>query len=364
MSRIIGRENTLWDFLSREPKNPNESSKLITVIRILTLAMVVYGIAIIGFSAIELECKGLPYAIAMVIAFAAIFFVSYKLSTLALIAIDNLAILAWVYVAVRIFGWGCGINVMIFVLFILAFFSAYKKNLIKIVYSLALVAYHLGMYMMSRRNAPVISLTENETLIVQIITTLVAFVMIGFVCYVFSDESQEVEGKLVEYNIQLENEANTDALTGLYNRRKGREHLSAICAPGINRRVVVAMLDIDFFKHVNDSYGHDVGDEVLKKLAETMRETFVTNTSMVRWGGEEFLIIFEEVNGDEACVKLQELSNKIRNLRFNIAERSFSITVTIGVEEFDYASEVDAFVKRADEKLYKGKEAGRDRIVF
>ena len=83
-----------------------------------------------------------------------------------------------------------------------------------------------------------------------------------------------------------------------------------------------------------------------------------------RWGGEEFLLVFDRMNGDQAFPNLHSILNEIRNLKFNIGDRSFSITMTMGLAEYDFKSDADTIIKQADEKMYSGKENGRNQIVF
>lgn len=361
MGKLIEKIVALF---TKETEFKNDLSRTIVAYRIILSLMLPYCIMqIVCF--VPSEEKGfLAFFIASLGVYIAAFALTYKRSALEVIILSNVWWLVWIPVSIYSMGWKINAQLFIVVLLILAFFSAYKKYIIKLCYAVLLLIYGMCMTFALNGSVGIIETSTAADAVISIIGYIITFSAITVISILFSNSSVEAEGRLVEYNIQLENEANTDALTGLYNRRKGRDHLSAVCRPGYGRRVVVAMLDIDFFKKVNDSYGHDVGDEVLKKIATTMRETFNKDTSMVRWGGEEFLIIMEDCNGDEACAQLMVLANKIRNLVFKIGDRSFSVTVTMGVEEYDYSSDVDTLVKRADEKLYQGKNSGRDRVVF
>ena len=173
-----------------------------------------------------------------------------------------------------------------------------------------------------------------------------------------------MEGKLVEYNNILEDQANTDALTGLYNRRKAMQYLEKRIVPTNRDFTSICICDIDFFKKVNDNYGHDIGDIVLQNIADVMITTLNKNVLVARWGGEEFLIVFSSCNGDDAYLRLERLRDNIKALKFKAGEKQFSITMTFGLTEYDFHSDIDAIIKEADEKLYMGKENGRDQIVY
>ena len=201
-------------------------------------------------------------------------------------------------------------------------------------------------------------------IILQIINTLAIFWCISVIVYVFSKDSQALEGKLIDYNNQLLGQANTDALTGLYNRRKAMEYLEKLLVPSNHEFTSICICDIDFFKKVNDNYGHDVGDTVLQGIAKTMKTTLNKISFIARWGGEEFLLVFPSCNGDEALCHLEELKSNIKSLQFHVGEKTFSVAMTFGLTEYDFHSDIDSALKEADEKLYMGKENGRDQIVF
>ena len=124
------------------------------------------------------------------------------------------------------------------------------------------------------------------------------------------------------------------------------------------------MCDIDFFKKVNDSYGHDIGDKVLAGVAQALVENVTEDCLVSRWGGEEFLIVFPDMNGDEARAMLDKIRSRIKKIVFETGSSNFSITVTYGLAEYGFDGDAEAVVKEADGKLYLGKENGRDQIVF
>ena len=103
---------------------------------------------------------------------------------------------------------------------------------------------------------------------------------------------------------------------------------------------------------------------MLKTLSDTFRKELPKDTFISRWGGEEFLLIFPGLNGDETMVALERLRQKVKSIVFNGGIEKFSISLTFGLVEYDYHSDLTTLLKQADEKLYIGKENGRDRIIF
>ena len=159
--------------------------------------------------------------------------------------------------------------------------------------------------------------------------------------------------KLVEY----------DALTGIYNRRYTDRKLAEIMEKTKENGadVCISIGDIDFFKKVNDTYGHEMGDIILKAVASTLKEGMVGKGFVARWGGEEFLLIFDNMGLDEARVLLESILEEIRGIE--IPDTNKYITMSFGLTKFETSQSVDNNVMRADNNLYEAKETGRNQIV-
>ena len=158
----------------------------------------------------------------------------------------------------------------------------------------------------------------------------------------------------------------TDSLTGLYNRKYLDEIVEKQLALDVKNGSIYAImfLDIDYFKMVNDTYGHDIGDDILRKLAITMKKSIGANETLVRYGGEEFLILMKNATQESA----KELANKINadfsKIIFNYGGDSFSKTVSIGYSFFP--TDTDQFwkcIKYADISLYEAKATGRNKVI-
>lgn len=157
-----------------------------------------------------------------------------------------------------------------------------------------------------------------------------------------------------------------DPLTGLFNRRAARTELSKYMDRAEKNRekaVSVALGDIDFFKNVNDNYGHECGDMVLVMVSELQKKYMSEGGFCSRWGGEEFLIVYEG-NQTQLLEIVSQLMDELRNLTFTYDEYHFSVTMTFGLTEYVNGETMDSIVKRADDLLYKGKAEGRNQIVY
>ena len=194
-------------------------------------------------------------------------------------------------------------------------------------------------------------------------------VFLGCICVVgltFSGISQEAEHRLFLYNEKLKAVAGTDPLTGLMNRRSTKTRLQEIAENYKRDNVVVtvAIGDIDFFKNVNDTYGHDAGDFVLTEVGALLQDYMKERGFAARWGGEEFLFIFSGFNGDEATLSLDKLRTEIASKEFIYKDQSIPICMTFGVAEYDASPSFDETINEADGKLYIGKQSGRNQVVF
>ena len=155
-----------------------------------------------------------------------------------------------------------------------------------------------------------------------------------------------------------------DALTELYNRRSGEKKLRQIFEEAQSSRhsFALAIGDIDFFKKVNDTYGHECGDAVLKNVSALLKQHMWRRGFAARWGGEEFLLVFENVDLAEARKQLYLLMDKIHELDTLYEGQHVKINMTFGlVCESD--KDVHTLLKEADEKLYIGKTNGRNQVI-
>ena len=187
----------------------------------------------------------------------------------------------------------------------------------------------------------------------------------SYVAYAYYQKFMASEAKILQYNKKLEQMASTDALTSLWNRRAMTQHLSMLSQQYVKHHMnfCVAILDIDFFKHVNDEHGHGMGDYVLKSLSYILKSSMEGRGQVARWGGEEFLLTFENTELDRAYKLLDQIRARIAEQEFTFKDVSLHLTITGGIEEYSMTESIDAIITRADEKLYRGKTSGRNQIV-
>jgi diguanylate cyclase (GGDEF)-like protein len=181
--------------------------------------------------------------------------------------------------------------------------------------------------------------------------------------------NEQIEKQKEELNIanqKLQLIARTDHLTKLSNRRDFLDKIrhESNRFERSRRPFSVVMGDIDDFKVVNDRYGHDCGDFILRSIADIMRSMVRKQDIVARWGGEEFILLLPDSPLDGGKKVAEGIRRKIEIETFSFNAQRLSITMTFGVSEFDGSVSIDGCIKKADEALYKGKEKGKNCVVW
>lgn len=186
-----------------------------------------------------------------------------------------------------------------------------------------------------------------------------------------TDEYAQKERELARVHRELQHKADeierlslTDVLTGLANRR----HIDGLIQHELQstarygRPLAVMMLDIDHFKNINDHYGHQYGDEVLRRVSAVMAENARAADVLARWGGEEFLLLAPNTDATGAAELAERIRSSIEGTP--MGKRHLNVTISIGVTEACKSDSRRSLVRRCDLALYRAKEAGRNRIVL
>jgi two-component system, cell cycle response regulator len=160
----------------------------------------------------------------------------------------------------------------------------------------------------------------------------------------------------------------TDGLTGLHNRRYLDSHLKTLFDRAMNRRRPLSLMitDIDRFKSINDTYGHDAGDDILREFAARLRKNVRGIDLACRYGGEEFVVVMPDTDSALANIVAERVRAQIADKPFEVSTLSepISVTISIGVAGIRHAGDtVEALMKRADKALYEAKNSGRNRVV-
>lgn len=265
--------------------------------------------------------------------------------------------------AVVFVGWNAGFQITLIGMCLLAFFSEYLGRALSIhhisglglslmgmcayLFSLEYVYYHPSPY----------HLPADVEFWLQIAWGIIVFAIDVFFLQVFvivTFESEKLMSKQLSH----------DKLTGLPNRYYMSDYLAKLESEGTLQGHWIAMIDIDDFKRVNDRYGHNCGDYVLREVAGLLDANKGTGV-LCRWGGEEFLLVGEVAEDDAASYEcLQHLRRAIGKYRFWYDNHRLELTITVGAAPFQAEQSITEWISAADKMLYAGKSSGKNRVVI
>lgn len=270
-------------------------------------------------------------------------------------------------------------------------------------------AYYVPIYNSSETCVGIIGLAkpsesvqsaQMKAIIPIIIISLIGMVIMGLICASFSEKIVNVIKKLQKSMLNVANGdlsekpdfsvvsrddeigdmgrsvvdmqsairvlVEQDELTHIYNRRLGEQKLIQIQSKAAQKEesFILVIGDIDFFKRVNDTYGHDCGDIVLKSIADILRKFMQTKGIVARWGGEEFLLVFNRVSYNTCIEYMNQLLEEISQLKVLYKDAVMNVTMTFGMAEGSGHSNLNELFKIADDRLYQGKLDGRNRVIY
>ena len=208
---------------------------------------------------------------------------------------------------------------------------------------------------------PFIESYEHNLFMVNSINLFILLLVAGVIIYIFNIYTKTIH-TLSKKASHFEEKAITDNLTNLYNREYLTRYYQQITDLKNDEICICVLFDIDYFKKVNDTYGHVVGDQVLSILSKLVNEYFRKTDILIRYGGEEFILFVKNISYSTACTKVDNFRKYIESS--NRFPQNIKITISAGVVVVDVDEELELLVDRVDKLLYQAKEGGRNRVVF
>jgi diguanylate cyclase (GGDEF)-like protein len=251
--------------------------------------------------------------------------------------------------------------------FVVVVFGVFKLNLKQFItltgFAVSVLGFVIVFYM--KKNPSTIHLFNELLLWIIFSVTSISF---SLICNNVSNLRQKLKEQklsLMSAFSDIHKLSITDELTGIYNRRYMMDFMATKklkVDKGIDD-FIACIIDIDFFKKINDTYGHDVGDIVLKKFSNEINKLIRNGDCFARIGGEEFVLIISHVNLETATEVIERIMNKIRNLNFD-GYPNLKITISIGMKAYEKGTSIEELLKQIDVLLYKAKNTGRDKFVM
>lgn len=272
-------------------------------------------------------------------------------------------------VATSIAGWRSGSYFFLFsIVPIIIYFGCvlFKGSKRWIVFGMLVInfATFVALYLLFADAAPIRLLPDaaRKFLVVFSSFAMVFAVIFYNAIYIYSSESER--GSLERKNKQLSLDATEDDLTNLLNRRGFLPVIKSYMSDERTKHFCIAFCDLDNFKRINDSYGHDCGDEVLRNVTRLLKRE-MHGCDVCRWGGEEFIILMRDYDLAVAKEKMEYIRKTIETTPTVFFNKRVSITLTIGVEENkDDYKEPEEIIKVADERMYYGKQHGKNIVIW
>ena len=270
--------------------------------------------------------------------------------------------------AVYYIGWKSGsANFLISIVPIIIYFGCYlfkawKRWIIVAVLALDFLMYAL-LYIGLKDMAPIFEINDVANTSMMIFASFVMFFSVVFYISIFIYADEHTRITLEQENKQLSAEAQEDALTRTLNRRGFTPVITELMKGDVSNHFCIAFFDIDNFKRINDTYGHDCGDEVLRHVSAVARKE-MNGCEICRWGGEEFIILMRDYDMAVAKQKMEYLRKCVETTPTVFFNNHIPATITIGLEEYaEKYNDPDELIKVADERMYYGKQHGKNIVI-
>lgn len=275
----------------------------------------------------------------------------------------HLEVSAFVALAVLSVGWGSGFQLLLVACASLVYFCPFNHRWIPYCISIAEGVLYVLLYIHLGRLPPV----ETPFLIeyidwLYLANAVSCFGVILSFSFVSKLSASTTKRELLAENENLEVLATHDSLTGLRLRRSIEGLMDELWRNRERQVFSMAILDIDDFKHVNDSYGHALGDVVLQKFSALLSEHSPGDALLGRWGGEEFLVVLPETSKHMAVNEMETLRSLAAGLSFTGPTGQFHVTATFGVSDSSESDSLKAMIALADNRLYVGKREGKNQV--
>ena len=252
-------------------------------------------------------------------------------------------------------GWGSGFHYYLLMFIPALFLSMPLRG--ALVALVSLWAFYVTLDVVMWTVEPLQPISRDALLAVHLFNLSVVFAMFSYLSFFYLKIVSSAQRK-------LRHMAATDPLTGLFNRR----HMLDLAEKELARfqrsrhPIGLLLLDIDHFKFINDSHGHEVGDKVLVEVANAIKGELRSQDLIARWGGEEFLAILPDTNLGQARASAERVRQALMQQRWCFDGQSVAVTISVGVSEFQEDDGLKSAINRADRALYRCKDNGRNRV--
>lgn len=344
--------------------------KSITYKIFLIFCILVHGLILSFALAYDLDLL-LYYNIASISIYSFCYVFQNKIKNI-IFYIGFIEIMAQSMVSFILLGNSFGFSIYYIALIPISYFMLYSNSvkhhiIIATATSLLSFVLYITCYILSRRFTPIYSNSTLDSIsnYIYIANIFVIVIALAFFSIIFINEIEKAYDILCNKNRELDNLANTDPLTGLCNRRTTTDYINQAynSTDPIKQEFSLVMCDIDNFKMINDTKGHEFGDQILIHISTLLKRLTRNHDIVCRWGGEEFLILLNNINKDMAKTIAERIRKVIATTPVQCDKEDFFVTMTFGVASASEAVNYAELFKIADSRMYEGKVTGKNKVV-
>lgn len=258
-------------------------------------------------------------------------------------------------------GWEIGAPLYLLAFASLVYFCPYDRHFVPYLFSLGEVLAFFLLYLYCADAVPIYTHLRPDTLgLLYIYSALCCFSIVLFAAFSSKVSATVTNRRLLDENKTLHSQVDHDYLTGLLSRRA---FLRQVDGCGAGTSLIFIMGDLDNFKQINDTYGHDAGDYVLRTVAQLFSGPDEPGSAACRWGGEEFLFLRTDTDLLHAQAEFRDLCDKISSFPFSYKGTKIHVTITFGLCEGTPGIPAAELINKADAMLYEGKQSGKNRVI-
>lgn len=259
-------------------------------------------------------------------------------------------------------GWNNGFPIYLIALTSLVYFCPFKNKLIPYLISFLEIIVFILLRLYSLSHIPIVYISTKYTYPLYLFNSICCFGIMLYAAFASKASSITIEQGLTQENSRLKDLVDHDALTHLWSRPYFTENFYKILSGG--NHIIIVMADIDNFKTINDTYGHDCGDYILSELSTIIRSMCPERSGICRWGGEEFVLMFYSLNMEQILPLIELIRLKIASSSFTYQKKSIHVTMTFGVSSSTENQNMNTLIKLADERMYQGKRIGKNTVIM
>ncbi|MCH5265839.1 MAG: GGDEF domain-containing protein [Lachnospiraceae bacterium] len=273
----------------------------------------------------------------------------------------HIEIISFILANTVLLGWNTGFHAYLLALASLVYFNPFENKKVMYIFSGAEAILFFCLKIYTIYYPPILDMDFQMQEIFYLINYIGCFIVVVSGAALSKVSAETTEKRLVRKTRSLQNQADHDTLTHLWTRSYLMKQFPHIKEKGIPFSLV--MCDIDDFKRINDTYGHNCGDYILESIAGILKKNSPENSIVTRWGGEEFIVLLEDCDITKSKPLVENIREKVAETKFVYKEQNLHVTMTFGISTSMEHTELTNLIELADDRLYAGKQTGKNRVV-